>query len=432
MQSIVVDFTDRVGLSAGAHLRAEIERLGLDQGAVADATGVSRQTINNVVNDRHKISRTLAAKLGRLTGRHSDYWLRSRFPVLQTKIEPPDAGTPAQAGAPDSEIGTNAFGIAILVNHQIIRAIRNGVIGVDPFDERNVQRASLDLTLDDFVITTDGEERNIGDGQTFSLGGRQAVNVRTRESIEFPLDYVGRVGAMTQLAKFGVMMSHGFQVDPGFKGHLQFCLFNAGGNPFRLRSGLPIISLEIARLASTPSTGDEPANENRWPDDRDDVLETFRESARSGCYQIVRDLLKSHVQAYAGTQRVTARIPRLKIEIVDSTEEAAAENAIRSALATLKEIRTASDPTVELSGGYATFFDEVSDGLCLTSEQAQAIVSALGFEKTDPGKIVRLRSGEKIVLRLPPGSAKITLKNLAEQLGENPQDLILMMAESRS
>jgi addiction module HigA family antidote len=70
---------DQARSTPGAHLRAEIERLGLDQVAIAEATGVSRQTINNIVNGRQAISRAMAAKLGRLTGRSSDYWLRSRF-----------------------------------------------------------------------------------------------------------------------------------------------------------------------------------------------------------------------------------------------------------------------------------------------------------------------------------------------------------------
>jgi plasmid maintenance system antidote protein VapI len=36
---------DLSGLTPGAHLRAEIEHLGLDQVAIAEATGVSQQTI---------------------------------------------------------------------------------------------------------------------------------------------------------------------------------------------------------------------------------------------------------------------------------------------------------------------------------------------------------------------------------------------------
>lgn len=47
-------------LTPGQHLRAEIEKLGLDQVSVSQATGVSRQSINNIVNDRQPISRAMA------------------------------------------------------------------------------------------------------------------------------------------------------------------------------------------------------------------------------------------------------------------------------------------------------------------------------------------------------------------------------------
>ena len=105
------------GLTPAEHLRAEIERLGLDQVAVSEATGVSRQSINYIVNGRQPISRAMAAKLGRLTGHEPDYWLRASFPRPGGAIVAEDKPTPAAAPA-------RATGV--LVNHQIIRAVTNG------------------------------------------------------------------------------------------------------------------------------------------------------------------------------------------------------------------------------------------------------------------------------------------------------------------
>lgn len=68
-------------VSAGAHLRSEIQRLGLDQVELAQVLGVTRQTINNVINGRYPISRALAGKLGRLSGQRADYWLQTSFLV---------------------------------------------------------------------------------------------------------------------------------------------------------------------------------------------------------------------------------------------------------------------------------------------------------------------------------------------------------------
>jgi dCTP deaminase len=228
-------------LTPGQHLRAEIERLGLDQVAVRKATGVSRQTINNIVNDRQPISRAMAGKLGRLTGRGSDYWLRASFSLA------PHADHPAKSRA-----GLRLFGGGVLVNYQIMHAIKNGIIGVDPFDEANVQLASVDLTLGDFLITAEGKKIHIGGGQRFTLKSNRAVNVSTKERIELPLDYVGRVGVITSLAKNGIFTSVGFQIAPGFSGHLQFCIFNSGKENIELRSGMPIVSIEIISLSVIP------------------------------------------------------------------------------------------------------------------------------------------------------------------------------------
>ncbi len=229
-------------LSAGDHLRDEIERLGLDQVAVSAATGVSRQTINNIINGRQRVSRTMAGKLGRLTGRSSDYWLRESFPAVQARRR---GGTPAPA-APMAG--------GVLVNHQILRAIKRGIIGIEPFSATNVQAASISLTLHNVVVTTDGKKIDIERGKGFLLERGSAVNVSTRESIGIPRDYVGRVGAAWRLGGVGIVTSLGCQIDPGFQGRLRFFLLNVGGAAYRLRGGEPIVSLEIMPLALQPAT----------------------------------------------------------------------------------------------------------------------------------------------------------------------------------
>jgi dCTP deaminase len=230
-------------LTPGQHLRAEIERLGLDQVVVRKATGVSRQTINNIVNDRQPISRAMAGKLGRLTGRSSDYWLRASFSIA------PRAEPLAKSGAG----AARPFGGGVLVNYQITQVVKNGIIGMDPFDEANVRPASVDLTLGDVLITAEGKTINIGGGQSFTLKGDRTVNVSTRERIELPQDYIGRVGAIASLAKIGIFTSVGLQIAPGFSGHLQFCIFNSGRDNIELSSGMPIISMEIIPLSVLPA-----------------------------------------------------------------------------------------------------------------------------------------------------------------------------------
>ena len=211
---------DEIGrLTPGAHLRAEIERLGLDQVAVSKATGVSRQSVNNIVNGRQAISRAMAGKLGRLTGRSSDYWLSTFF---------------AGKGEP---LPRASYVGGVLVNHQILRAVEEGVIGIAPFDARNVRVAAIDLTLDKALTLTPGA----------------TATARSKERIELPIDYLGRIGLADPLASDGILAALRFQLEPGFKGVVDICLFNAGKTTFQLRAAQPVISLEIFRLAVNPN-----------------------------------------------------------------------------------------------------------------------------------------------------------------------------------
>lgn len=232
-------------LTPGEHLRAEIARLGLDQVAACKAISVSRQTVNNIINNRQSISRAMAGKLGRLTGRSSDYWLRTSFSSARYAEQLLKSAT-----------NVRSFGGGVLVNYQIAQAVKNNLININPFDEVNVQSTSVDLTLGDHLITNEGKKIDISDGQRFVLKSNCAVDVSTNEWIELPQDFVGRVGSITSLANLGLLTSVGFQVAPGFKGHLQFYVFNSGRKNIKLWKEMPIISIEIMRLSVTPSTNE--------------------------------------------------------------------------------------------------------------------------------------------------------------------------------
>jgi len=221
----------RGSLTSSEHLRAELERLGLNQIAVSKATGVTRQTINNIVNGRHPISRAMAAKLGRLTGRASDYWLQESFA--------------AGAAAPRR----TAHG-SVLVDHQIVRAIRDGIIDVSGFNESRVRTASLDLTLG--TVTT---PRGADSVRGVRVARGRSVRIVTGERLAFPHDYLARIGATPRLAQLGAVTAHALHVDPGFAGKLEVCIFNAGDRDFVLKAGDPVVSLEIVPLPAPPAGG---------------------------------------------------------------------------------------------------------------------------------------------------------------------------------
>lgn len=404
-------------MTPGTHLRAEILRLGLDQGAVANEMDVSRQTINNIVNDRQPISRSMAAKLGRLTGRSSDYWLRANFPDARS----------ADEGSSTITADARPTGPTLLVNHEILAAVRNGIIAIDPFSMQNVRRAAIDLCVDDFVITTDGQRVDISDGRSFPLHSGQTVNIKTREWIEFPLDYLGRVGANAQAAQAGIIVSHAFQVDPGFKGYLQFCLFNAGGGTFLLPRRKPIISLEIMRLSSLPHV-DADAQAPDTPGRRDDVALRFGAADAGRCGQAIREFIGRQAATRSDAGLWWAEIAELGIEMSDQSEPAAIASVTGAVLDGLHTLR--SNPALQTPQNerYDAFVNTVAERLLLTREECQAALARLGLRFETPDRaIVALRSGKPALLHLPRKGARVTLQNLAFQLQERADDLLLLL-----
>lgn len=220
-------------MTPGAHLRAVLAKLGLDQVAVSEAAGVSRQTVNNIINGRQTISRAMAGKLGRLTGHSSDYWLSEWFSAKG-------------ATAPLTVAG-------LLVDHQIARAIKDGIISIRPYRPQNLQAAAVALTLSG-NIAVGGKTIDIARKKGFSLEPGRAVSASTAETIALPCDYLGRVGAVGRLASLGLIAALSFQIEPGFNGRLQFNLFNAGISPVALRAHEPVIALELIRLSAAPES----------------------------------------------------------------------------------------------------------------------------------------------------------------------------------
>jgi len=87
-------------MTPGEHLRLELKRLALNQTELARALDISRQTINNVINGRQPVSRALARKLGSITGKPSDYWLRDSY------ADPPGSSPTNEALRPASKSST--------------------------------------------------------------------------------------------------------------------------------------------------------------------------------------------------------------------------------------------------------------------------------------------------------------------------------------
>ncbi|HEX8622593.1 MAG TPA: HigA family addiction module antitoxin [Allosphingosinicella sp.] len=65
-----------IAVSPGSVLREEIAtRLGISQDRLAKALGVSRLTINEIVNEKRNVTAEMALKLAKALGTDPEFWL---------------------------------------------------------------------------------------------------------------------------------------------------------------------------------------------------------------------------------------------------------------------------------------------------------------------------------------------------------------------
>ena len=79
------------------------------------------------------------------------------------------------------------------------------------------------------------------------------ASLLTYESMEIPKDLVGFISLKFSLKSKGLVNISGFHVDPGFKGHLIFTVFNLGPNTITLRYEEEAFLLFLARLEGEAS-----------------------------------------------------------------------------------------------------------------------------------------------------------------------------------
>jgi len=163
----------------------------------------------------------------------------------------------------------------VLSDHTIREEIAARRLVIDPFDDRLVQPASVDLRLGrEFRVFRNyrlpfidvkkempelTELEKIEDEVPFILHPGEFVLAVTLERVEIPNDLVGRLDGKSSLGRLGLIVhsTAGF-VDPGFKGRLTLELTNVANLPITLYYAMPVSQISFSRL-TTPA--DEPYGE---------------------------------------------------------------------------------------------------------------------------------------------------------------------------
>lgn len=157
----------------------------------------------------------------------------------------------------------------VLSDHSIREEIAAGRLVIQPFEDRFVQPASVDLRLGrEFRVfrnyrlpyidvkkempeLTDLERMDADN--PFILHPGEFVLAVTLERVEIPDDLVGRLDGKSSLGRLGLIVhsTAGF-VDPGFKGRLTLELTNVANLPVTLYYAMPVSQISFTRL-TTPA-----------------------------------------------------------------------------------------------------------------------------------------------------------------------------------
>ena len=139
---------------------------------------------------------------------------------------------------------------------EILKAIESKEMAIDPFDKDNLKGASYDLTIGGEALVSNRDEKVIlaPTGGSLKLEAGDFALVLTQEKVKLPLNVAGSIGMRSTLARQGLILLHGMQIDPGWDAYLRFGLYNASPRKITLDYGDDLCMIEFHRMAGTAET----------------------------------------------------------------------------------------------------------------------------------------------------------------------------------
>src|SRR3984885_5640713 len=187
----------------------------------------------------------------------------------------------------------------VLSDRSFLEAIREGQIGIDPFDESCVQPSSVDLHVDRYFrlfrnhssrvidVREDQEDLtelvDVGEDPLILHPGEFVLG-STVEKVSLPADLVARLEGKSSLGRLGLLIhsTAGF-VDAGWTGHLTLELSNVANLPITVYPGMKIGQISFLRMttpADRPYGSDDLHSkyQGQWGPTQSRYFENFRPS----------------------------------------------------------------------------------------------------------------------------------------------------------
>ncbi|GAB3220702.1 dCTP deaminase [Glycomyces halotolerans] len=155
----------------------------------------------------------------------------------------------------------------LLSDRDIADAVKNGRLGIEPYEPELVQPSSVDVRLDRrFRVFNNQKYTHIDPAmrqdeltapvevdpdEPFVLHPGEFVLASTLEVVSLPDDLAARLEGKSSLGRLGLLThsTAGF-IDPGFSGHVTLELSNVANLPITLWPGMKIGQLCVFRLSS--------------------------------------------------------------------------------------------------------------------------------------------------------------------------------------
>ncbi len=155
----------------------------------------------------------------------------------------------------------------ILSDRDILAAVQQGDIVIDPFDPAQIQPASIDIRIDGRFLTFTNhryahidprepqegltELVDIPPDEAFILHPGEFILGSTVERVTIGPSLVARLEGKSSLGRLGLLChATAGWIDPGFSGRVTLELSNVATLPIKIYPGMPIGQLSFARLTS--------------------------------------------------------------------------------------------------------------------------------------------------------------------------------------
>ena len=176
----------------------------------------------------------------------------------------------------------------MLSDVDILNAMDNGEIAIDPFDKSALGPCSIDLTLDSIfrvyhpggIVDIKGEappdkftELVDTKGEPFTIKPRQFILGQTRETVMVSNGYAALLEGRSSIARLGIIVHAAGLVNPGTgikrPSKLTLEIFCENTSPVVLYPGMRIVQIMFVKLSSTARTGYDLREKSRYVGQRE-------------------------------------------------------------------------------------------------------------------------------------------------------------------